>query len=447
MELVDLNSEMYVLSCLVSASSSPDYDDIISYAKRNLSHNSFYDPVHKHIYRSIHKVIEDTLSTFGKKVDFVSVMDDLQKNGVIDKVGLDKVKSILQCASDFSNYTGCVDKIKEMAFRRTVMEAGNELLKMGQDVKTPIERIIPTAKDIISGISDDSDDKVRIINPDEIYELRGEGVKRLMNSTPILTGFKNIDRKLVHGYTPGMISTVGGFRGVGKSAFKSNVVIHHCNSGYRVLLVTPEQGFQREMHRFDAIINEISIMDIVRMRTWDLSDERFEKMKNLARYIQNNWKLHIIESRNIWVSDIYKALIELESKGCHVDVVWVDLFDNLRDVQVGENKEAYISKAVNKLFNISEELNTHICLLTQFRKDVEEKKDKTPKMAYLKGSGVFAERSDWVVLLHRDKIFDSEIVSDVMEVHTTKQKDGSTYVARLDFIAENLKLVDSMEEE
>ena len=123
-------------------------------------------------------------------------------------------------------------------------------------------------------------------------------------------------------------------------------------------------------------------------------------------------------------------------------MVYFDLFDRLKDVNVSNNKAQNVAVKLNELSEITEEFDCHASLLVQINREVEKKiKDKRPKIWELKDSGSYEDYARLILLLYREKVYVEESMDTTAEVIVAKQSNGPTGTLFMDFEEDTLCMV------
>lgn len=282
-----------------------------------------------------------------------------------------------------------------------------------------------------------------LVSSGAMFQTRRKIMIERQSITPIMTYYPELDGHLVGGcFAPGLVSVIAGRPGMGKSALKSNLIYNLCTNGIGVVSVAIEQTLATEMDRIDTLITGIPTTEIRNSRLWGADDQRVESIKNAQHTIDDKWNYHIIHKRGMTLQNIYVILQQIQTRR-PVNVVFFDLFDKLIDVNVSLNKPQTVGKKLGEIAIMAQELNAHMCLLVQIHREVEKRKDRRPSMADLKDSGSYEEVARWILGLYRDKYYNPENISDILEVNVLKQNDGPSNVkVDFEFIPEQGRIVE-----
>lgn len=267
---------------------------------------------------------------------------------------------------------------------------------------------------------------IKEFEPGSFYTQRMQILKRREETKQVFFGYRTLDGLIVGGQRKKEISIIAGRPSMGKSTGKSNLIRAQANLGFRVASVATEQTEEVETDRIDSLNTGIPLKEISHSKDWPNGDRRFKQIIDSNKLIDKNWKYFLNVRRNISTEGVAAWLRSVINKHGELDVCYIDLFDKLTDLNVQEKNDALISSKLGYLNQVAEELNIHICLIVQIHraavKDVRS--DHRPKMHNLKSSGSFEEVARLILLLHREKYYNSKIVEDIIEFNVAKQNNG-----------------------
>lgn len=400
----------------------------------------FYKSKHETIFRAI-----QDMHINAKPIDMVSVIEELQKMKMLEKVGgAYYVTELCENSISSANIRQHIDIIKSnYTLRKFIIFAEN--MKARAFAKEDPEKL---REDFTKSLIDSYESNTKIINKDAIVLERKKGLIERINGNIIATGFPSIDKFLSVGFSPKKSSIITALPRMGKTAFKENCTVNQCRRGLSVLHITPEMGFDSEMDRLTSIISGIKLIDIIKMKDWAVvkdgkivaptNNEKLKKVINATEEIES-WNIHFLDGI-ITQSKIRQAIAETKLKH-GLDIVYVDLFDRIAEVR-GEtkNKAQKITQVLGYLQNLEQEFDVHICNLVQIRRSAEQRKDKKPLLSDLKESGSFEEESWTIFGIYREAIYDKDAIDDTMEIIIMKQRQGPCESVELMFDKDTLKL-------
>lgn len=376
----------------------------------------FYNKGSSAIFRTILKLYYDCIP-----IDLTNVVEhcSLPKS---------KISEIISLDVDHRNYIYYCNNLIKAYLCRDVLERSKDILhyssKKSGTIYGIFDKVDAWRKDIIS--TSPKEGKMLIKN--NLVRERLSGIQKRKKLLRIQTGFRDFDKLLSAGFVvPGEISIIGGRPREGKSAFKANLIHNLCERGCCVVNVSPEQGVDLEHDRFDSIILDRKLRDFYDQELLkDDSNNFLEQIKTTIAHIANNWNYYLFPSRDISFQLLADYLERINAER-HIDVVFVDLFDKLKEItQAGANTRFVIDNLINEFNILARKLDIHVCLLHQIHRLVGLGKDKDgrPKLENLKESGRFEQDSYAVYLVYRPALHIKDIYDDKLKVIIAKQKQG-----------------------
>ena len=255
--------------------------------------------------------------------------------------------------------------------------------------------------------------KVELYGPGQISARRIEGLTRRAKYSEISTGWKELDVHLVAPFSPGDIVIVKGARKLGKSTAKTNLAINMADAGKVILFVSPEQLFDGEADRLDACKSGIPLSALKNWANWPKDDPRRKELQEVNLYWDEWCKFYHLDSRATSLSIIRWALRRVKAESGKVDVVFIDLFDRVADLQVSNNKTAVIEMKLLEITKIAEEFECALVLLVQ-----ENDEGKT------KWAGAYEEYASLILEVQRPKMEDPSYHTDELILSVYLQRNG-----------------------
>jgi replicative DNA helicase len=172
----------------------------------NLSAADFYRESHGHIYRAIL-----SLYAKGEPVDAITVVDELGKNGTLEKAGgserIHELAALVPAASNAPHYARLV---AEMATLRGLIRAGNDIARLGFDRPGETVELVDRAEQIVFDLSQQRV-STEFAHVAELLKDSFETITKLYEAGSDITGtpsgFRDLDR-LTSGFQPGNLVIV-----------------------------------------------------------------------------------------------------------------------------------------------------------------------------------------------------------------------------------------------
>ncbi len=398
----------------------------------------FYDINCSYIIVAIKSLFENSFS-----IDLLTIKNELGSD--ISEVSEEFLNDISKY-KDKSSLDTYLKIVKEKATHREyinsfsglVADSYNEKLSPQELIEESTSKLISVSKKIIKKHE-------HIITKDNIEKERYKGIAERIDRVSSMggypkTGFPIMDDKLTYGFLRGGLpSIISGRTRHAKSTFKLNVMNNLSESGYSVASFCLEQDFYAEMNRLQSMRTGIPLKEIANIHTWDEKDKRLKIISDDISAISKRGNLIFFDKKAYSLQDIYLELLKVKQRYGDIDVVFIDLFDRIRDVQTSTNKAQKVTMCLNELINMGSkgELDTHFCLVVQINRGVESsnRKDKHPEIYDLKESGGFEENADMIFLLYREDLYrKDELPDNIVEIKLGKQKEGiDGFTCKYDF--------------
>lgn len=317
-----------------------------------------------------------------------------------------------------------IETLSKLSLRRDLVAGLEESLTKAKDETQDIDLVLADTEDKISSVYRIDKGKSEQVFPDDLVVRRITGLKQRWETKPVYTYWDKFDAFLSTGFAPGKMSIIAGRTSMGKSFFKTNAIINMCQNGIGVLNICPEQGFDSEHDRIDAIMTGIHLKVFSRIRDLPKNHTYLHQIKNNTQIISEKWNYSCVPYRGITVAGVRSAIRRMKRKGIPCNVVFIDLFDRLDDVNVARDRTANIAVKLAQIEKIEQEEQVHICLLVQINRGTESRKDHRPTMSDLRDCGHFEQDADLILLLYREGYYNKELDDNILDVIIAKQRDG-----------------------
>lgn len=374
--------------------------------------------------KNVFTISYDYLTGVGKGVvNFNSVLDILTQKNKARPDNINYLKGLhTKPLNSFPALDYVIENIKSMAIRRRLILITNRSLQAAMNEGEDVHKSLIDLEDDLFSI-EKRIGALEVFMGTQILTRRYEGIDARYKSKGVYTGWPHLDQRLSVGFAPGKMSIIAGRTSMGKSLYKTNVIINQCKQGVGVLNICPEQGFDSEHDRIDAVLSGVHLRAISRLREWPRNDEKFQLLKNST--IQTcGWNYACVPTRDITLAGIRTAIRRVKRMGMPVDIVYIDLFDRLQDVNVAKDRTGTISVKLNELLRVGEEEQVHFAPLVQVNRSPEGRRDKRPTLGDLRDCGNYEQDADNVFLLFREGYYDDTLDDNVLDVTIAKQRDG-----------------------
>lgn len=232
------------------------------------------------------------------------------------------------------------------------------------------------------------------------------------------TGIRDLNEAL-GGYHSTDLIVVGARPAMGKTAFLLNAMLAADKS---IGLISGEQGRSQIGLRFLSIHGKV---DSGAMRTASLNEEQWAKTTAaLGQLADRKVRIndHPAPSLDSVLRQARKWKFEYD-----IQALYVDYIQRIKVDGKGERHEQ-LETIVQGLKELARDLEIPVIALAQVNRNVEERSNKRPYMADLKGSGSIEQEADVIMTLFREDVYepDPSKHTNRAEVTVLKNRHGPT---------------------
>lgn len=413
----------------------------LSEVSGRLRTDAFYLEKHREIYDAIMSLYEESLP-----VDIITVSDELQRRGTLDKIGgVDYIAQLSGSVLTTANISHYVSIIEDKALLRNLIKESGKIMDMcyqgtmeGTDVLSEAEKGI---FDIAQGLNRTGLEPINSLL-DKTFSKLEELSMNKGDLTGVPSGFIDLDRK-TSGFQNSDLILVAARPAMGKTSFVLNIAVNAALRKYPVAI------FSLEMSRIQLVNRILSLeatVELEKMRTGKLDSEDWKKigysLGPLAKapiYIDDNASTTTMEM----MSKLRKLKLE---KG--LGLVIIDYLQLMESRKKTENRQQEISEISRSLKIMAKELNVPVIALSQLSRAPEQRADHRPILSDMRESGAIEQDADMVMFLYRDDYYneDSE-KKNIVEVIIAKHRNGSTGTVELAWLPEYTKFGNRMYED
>lgn len=395
-------------------------------------------------YKEEHKVIFSTIvSLFNsrKKVDILTVSEDLSKKKLLERIGgasyLTSLADFVPTSANVSHYARIV---KEKGVLRFLISSATQIVAMAYKEDEEVSTVLDKAEKLIFEISDRRVEGGYI----HIKEIIKDGIELIeslyhkkSHITGIPTGFHEFDVKTA-GLQKGDLIIVAGRPSMGKSALATSVAeFAAVEEKIPIAFFSVEMSKEQLMQRF--LCSQAKV-DMHKLRTgflapseWPILTSAAGKLSEAPIYIDDTPAINVFELR-----------AKARRLRAHYDIqlIVIDYLQMIRGMRKGDSRQQEISEISQALKALAKELNIPVLAVSQLSRAVESRTDHRPQLSDLRESGAIEQDADVVVLLLREEYYNPTPENKgVAEVIIAKQRNGPVGSVNLGFIREYMKFV------
>ena len=338
-----------------------------------------------------------------------------------------------------------------------------KLLKSESSKQRAVNVLKEGIQDIVSGESNSlekmssiSEELIKIsleATVSESYDIRDsianfkQETKEIMDSggkiTAINSAYPTIDY-YTQGWGRTHLITVGARTGIGKSVFAINNAIAAMQQGYSVYFFSLEMTEREVISRMVASLAMIPILKIEKAEP--LTEDELARQNEALDFIANS-KIIIDTTSNVTVDYIKRASIKQAHSEEGLDFVIIDYLQLIEGSGKHRSRQEEVAEVSRSMKILAKELDVPVMVLVQLLREKRDEEDQVPKMYEIRESGAIAQDSNVVILIHRNKDKDAEIIDPKATFIIAKNRQGEdnkyiTVRTRLEsslFIDENPK--------
>jgi replicative DNA helicase len=364
-----------------------------------VSRDDFFSGDHRVIFAKM-----EELSARNRTIDLVTLVEEITKDGLLEKFGGAANIASLTDGVPIGNYSSVEQ------YSRIVKE------------KSLLRRLINASNNTISRCFEGNDDPDVLLDlaQSEIFEIAGEkvesaflGVQDIVDKsfgtiealfhrgqriTGVETGFVELDN-LTSGLQPGELIIIAARPSLGKTALALNVAAHAATQGKLVAVFSLEMSRESLVTRL--LCSEARV-DSHKLRTGFSSKEDWAKITQaLGRLSQT--QLFIEDSPALSVLQIRAKARRLKAEKKRLDLVIVDYLQLATGHGRFENRTQEVSYISRQLKGIAKELEIPVLALSQLSRAPEQHGSGPPQLWHLRESGSIEQDADVVIFIYRER--------------------------------------------
>ena len=409
--------------------------------------DTFYSSQNKEVYKAILNLFENHLP-----IDLRTVIDQLKKNGSLEKIGGEEyVISLIDRVVSGANIEYHSFLILEYAIKREIINISREILKQALDPTTDIFNLIDTAEQKMLDVSSKNIKK----NYSDLNTLLKETISTIDQKrnnktgiTGIPSGFNSLD-KITSGWQKSDLVIIAARPGMGKTAFTLSLVRNAA-----VMNNTPVALFSLEMSSTQLVSRLISAeseLDATKINSGQLENYEWEQLKHKTNIISKA-PIYIDDTPSLSVSELRTKCRKLKVKH-DIQMIVIDYLQLLTSNNLFNkgtfNREQEISYISRSLKSIAKELEVPVITPSQLSRAVETRGgDKRPMLSDLRESGAIEQDADIVMFLYRPEYYglfseDNDFnIKGITELIIAKHRNGPLDTAFAKFINKYVKFED-----
>lgn len=375
--------------------------DVVGDLVSTLDPQDFHRLAHEYIFTAIRNLYQN-----GTAIDLVTVKNELERLGYLDKVGgYDTLVSLSEATPVTSNAPYYAGIVKEKSVLRAVARVCAEISEALMQPGRTAEQVLELAQARMFEIHAKKSSKTALSMRDILEETFKQilDFRKLRDQKERLlglpTGLIEVDNALC-GLQPAYLYVVAGRPGMGKSSFSFRVAENVAvRENKPVLYFSLEMSSQQVCQ---AMLCSMCKVNSHMLRRGMLKEEEYKSLAIGAGKLSDA-PLWIDDSPDLSILDLRSRARRMKQKH-NIELIVVDYLQKVR-APGAESRQIEISMVSSQLKNVAKELNIPVIAVAQLNRSPEARTDKKPQLSDLRESGAIEQDADVVMLLYREEYY------------------------------------------
>lgn len=399
-----------------------------------LFESDFYQHRHRLIFRAFSALASDD-----KPFDIITLSEYLKSIDELDNVdGLAYLGQMAKDTPSAANISAYVEIVRDKALRRDAISFLSQSIDdlFNGDDKPITELIAATEKGIFDVHSRLLKNKramehAKVVTKRVLTKI-DEASKRDFDELPGLsTGLKDLD-DLTDGLDGGDLVYVAGRPSMGKTTLALNIA-DDVSKGGAVAVFSLEMPSEQLIMRNMAGASQVSMSELRRGKVpenkWPFIGKFVQQVTERGLFIDDTGALSATDVRTRarqLTRDIEKDYPD------GLSAIVIDYIQLM--VGAGNDENARITAISSQLKAMAKELDVPVIVLSQLNRSLENRPNKRPIMADLRGSGAIEQDADMIMFVYRDVIYNEDTPEpNSAEIIIAKQRNGGLGTVRCVF--------------
>ncbi len=412
-------------------------DDNFSLVSDSLSPSDFYLRSHQAIYQSIADIFQQ-----GKRIDLLTLQDDLEKKGILKEVG--GLEYLMELQEDIPSLGLIVQHsniVKEKCILRQLIASASDIISacynQNQD---DIETVLDAAEKRIFQITNKRTSATFVqldvwLKKTFQHLANVRGLKEGITGLP--TGFAKLD-EMTSGLQRGDMIVLAARPSMGKTTLAMNMVINVAKSGVAIGVFSLEMAAEQLVLRMLSAESKIPHQKI---RNAMITSDEWVELTNTAAKLAET-KIFIDDTPSLSIMELRAKARKLKAKS-DIKLLVVDYLQLIRGGNRYENRTQEISEISRSLKALAKELDLPVIAISQLSRQLESRMDKRPLLSDLRESGAIEQDGDVIIFVYRDVIYNPDTETpDLSEIIIGKQRNGPIGTCYAQFSGETTSFED-----
>ncbi|MBI5876270.1 MAG: replicative DNA helicase [Chloroflexi bacterium] len=367
-------------------------------------------------------------------VDYVALVDELERNKRLDELGgstfIVSLINAVPTAANVESYATIVDRMSTL---RRLISASGEIAGMAYKNEGDLDEIIDRSEQLIFQVTQRKLSKELVPISTVVHEV-ANNVERMQTNRDeyvgVQTHFSALDKQL-GGLQKSDLIIIAGRPSIGKTSFALNLVQNAAMHLPRktVAVFSLEMANEQIVQRMIANMTGI---DGQRLRLGQITDEETDRLTEAIGRLSEA-PIYLDDTPAASPNEIRSKARRLAAER-GLEMIVIDYLQLMRGSERNENRVQEIAGISRSLKALARELRVPVVALSQLSRAVESRPDKHPQLSDLRESGSIEQDADVVMFLYRDDAYDKATERpNIAEVIVAKHRNGPTGSVSLHF--------------
>lgn len=395
---------------------------------RFLRPERFYSLQNQKIFAAILSLYND-----GVRGDLITLIEKLRTLGELEAAGgFAYITSLTDTVATSANIEYYAQIVLDQSIRRDLIKISAQIVANAHDETIVSRSVLEEAQRSIFELTDLN----AVHTAMETSELVGKAIEMIEKLyldkqayTGIPSGFDSLDH-MTSGFQPSEFIIIGARPSIGKTAMALSMLQH-----ISIEKKIPAAFFSLEMSNMQImqrLLSQESRISSERLRTGFLKKDDFPHLMQAADRIYQA-PIFIVDSPNMKLLDLRAMSRRLKSQK-KIEIIFIDYITLIQSENTIIPRHEQIAEISRSLKSLARELKIPIVVLSQVRRDAEQKE---PTLADLRESGSIEQDADVVMFIHRerktDRQEDASLPMDAKLI-VSKQRNGPIGLIEMVFI-------------
>ncbi|MBR6751131.1 MAG: replicative DNA helicase [Clostridia bacterium] len=413
----------------------------------DIKEDYFYNSRHKKIFNACRDLFNKNQS-----IDVITVNDQMTHTKTSDINIMEYLIELTSAVPSAANYGEYVSILHRDMVLRKLITAANGIIEDAY-ASTDERASLDAAEKAIFEITSTTHrgDLVHIseVSSKLLNKLDQMG-KDKSQFKGLSTHFPRFDR-LTNGLQKGNLIILAARPSVGKTSFALNIVSNIIAKGESdkvIAIFSLEMPAEQLVQRLHATNTNVSLGHIKDGNV----DENEQNELWVAHTNASECKIYIDDTSLISPGAIFSKCRRLASQEKKIDLI---IIDYLQLMEAGnedgkrsrsENRQAEITGISRMMKILAMQMNCPVIVLSQMSRSIEQRDDKTPKLADLRESGAIEQDADIVLFLSREHEDDTKKGEYNVILDVAKHRNGGLDSIRLYWTGANVRFIEHQDQ-